>query len=338
MNAILTRLIASILFAAHSLKQERKNIVRRRAAVFAFFLLAAIGAAGRSAEAANLTVNCDKKETIRESLKLLAVAHPQGPNTISVVGSCSENILIQSVDRLTLIAKNGASITDRSNGSLAVVDIEDSHSVTLQGFTINGGSVGVSCGASSVCYLNNNTVQDSAGVGVSVFASSHAFLESNVIQSNASSGSTVSSGAQMFSSNDIFQSNGFEGVSIRAGSYFEASNSSFLNNEVGIRAGLATLVLTSVTITGSVGNGVTLLGGAGAAFAGSTAITGNGGIGVYLEDGAFAGFISANITGNLSGTDIVCAPQFPITHFIERTGGITNCVENASSALRESKK
>ena len=336
MNAILTRLIASILSALHSLKQERKNVMRPRAIVFAFFLLVAIGAAGRSAEAANLTVNCAKKETIRESLKLLAVAHPQGPNTMSVVGSCSENILIQSVDRLTLIAKNGASITDRSNGSLPIVDIEDSHSVTLQGFTINGGNAGVFCGASSVCYLTNNTVQDSAGIGVSV-ASSHAFLESNVIQSNASSGSTVSSGAQMFSSNDIFQSNGFEGVSVRAGSYFEASNSSFLNNEIGIRAGLATLILTSVTITGSVGNGVTLLGGAGAAFAGSTTITGNGGSGVYLEDGAFAGFINANITGNLSGTDIVCAPQFPITHFIERTGGITNCVENASSALREGK-
>jgi hypothetical protein len=43
------------------------------------------------------------------------------------------------MDRLTLIAKS-ASITDRSNGSLAVVDIEDSHSVTVQGFTINGGA------------------------------------------------------------------------------------------------------------------------------------------------------------------------------------------------------
>ena len=48
--------------------------------------------------------------------------------------------MVQSMDRLTLITNNGASITDRSNGTLAVVDIEDSHSVTLQGFTINGGA------------------------------------------------------------------------------------------------------------------------------------------------------------------------------------------------------
>ena len=200
------------------------------ARVFALFLLVAVGAAGRCAEAANLTVNCDKKETIRESLRLLAVAHPEGANTISVVGSCTENILIQSVDRLTLIAKNGASITDRSNGSLAVVDIEDSRRVTLQGFTINGGNAGVLCGASSVCYLNNNTVQDSAGMGVRVFASSRAFLESNIIQNNASRGSTVSAGSQLFSSNDIFQNNGAQGLALIPGSYFEASNSSFLNN------------------------------------------------------------------------------------------------------------
>lgn len=246
--------------------------------------------------------------------------------------------MIQSVDRLTLIAKNGASITDSSDGSLAVVDIEDSQGATLQGFTVNGRSAGVLCGASSVCYMTSNTVQDSAGVGISVFAGSHAFLESNVIQNNAFRGSTVDSGAQVFSSNDIFQSNGEQGVNVGLGAYFQASNSGFLNNGVGIRAGLATLLLNSVTITGNVGNGVTLLGSAAATFAGSTTITGNGGSGVYLEDGAFAGFISANITGNLSGTDIVCAPQVPITHFIERTGGITSCVENGTSALRGSKK
>ena len=51
--------------------------------------------------------------------------------------------MIKSMDRLTLITKKGASITDRSNGTLAVVDIEDSHSVTVQGFTINGGAQGI---------------------------------------------------------------------------------------------------------------------------------------------------------------------------------------------------
>jgi hypothetical protein len=89
----------------------------QRARFFAFFLLVAIGAASQCAQAAILTVNCDKKETIHKALKLLADTNPQGPNTINVSGVCRGNFVIQSMDRLTLITKKGASITDRSNGS-----------------------------------------------------------------------------------------------------------------------------------------------------------------------------------------------------------------------------
>lgn len=74
-----------------------------------------------------------------------------------------------------------------------------------------------------------------------------------------------------------------------------------------------------------------LLGSASAVFLGPN-ITANGGTGVHLEDGAIAGFVAANITGNLSGLDVDCAPQFPITRFVDRTGGITNCVEPTSSS------
>jgi hypothetical protein len=304
--------------------------MRQRARFFALFLLVAVGAVSQYAQAANLTVNCDKKETIRKTLRLLAKTNPQGPNTITVLGSCRENMSIQSMDRLTLITTNGASITDRSGGNSVVVDIEDSHSVTLQGFTINGGAGGVNCGSASVCYLTGNTIQDGAGTGVGVGGGSHAFLESNVIQNNGASGSVVSDFSQMFSSNDVFQGNPAEGVDVRS-AYFSASNSSFLNNTIGVRAGASTVGLIGGTITGSGEDGMILRGNSTAGFFGPT-ITGNGRNGVHLEDGSFAGFVAANITGNLSGLDVDCAPQFPITRFVERTGGITNCVEPASDS------
>jgi hypothetical protein len=304
--------------------------MRQRARILALFLLVAIGVASPWAQAVNLTVNCDRKETIHKAVKLLADSNPQGPNKITVVGSCRDNIVVQSMDRLTLITKNGASVTDRSNGTLPVVDIEDSHSVTLQGFAINGGAGGVQCGTASVCYLTGNTIQDAVGVGVGVGGGSHAFLESNVIQNNGASGSVVSDFSQMFSSNDVFQSNSAEGVDVRS-AYFSASNSSFLNNTIGVRAGASTVGLSGGTITGSGEDGMILRGNSTAGFFGPT-ITGNGRNGVHLEDGSFAGFVAANITGNLSGTDVDCAPQFPITRFVERTGGITNCVESASLA------
>ncbi len=320
--------------------------MRQRTRFFAFFLLVAIGVASQYAQAAHLSVNCDKHESISKVLRLLAKTNPQGPNRVTVSGSCEGNLVIQSMDRLTLITETGASISDRSDGNLAVVDIEDSHSVTVQGFTINGGG-GVLCNTTSVCYLTGNTIQNGAGTGVGVFADSHAVLESNVIQNNGGRGASVNDRSRMVSSNDVFQGNGAQGVAVISGAYFATSNSSFLNNVVGVEAFLnSTVRVNGGTISGSVcaspapfcGDGVVLLGGAQASFANMT-ITANGGSGIHLEDGSFAVFFGTTVTGNLSGTDVECAPQFPITRFVAGTGGNTNCVEPASSAqARDSMK
>jgi hypothetical protein len=306
--------------------------MRQNAKCFALFLLVAMGAASQRAQAVNLTVNCDRHESLHKALRLVAASNPQGPNKIAILGSCKGNFVIKSMDRLTLITRNGASITDRSHGSLAVLDIEDSRSVTVQGFTINGGAGGVSCGSASVCYLTGNTIEDAAGTGVGIGRGSHAFLESNVIQNSAGRGATVEDGSQMFSSNDVFQNNAAQGIAIGDGVYFVASNSSFLNNGVGIMAAASNLLLHGGTISGSIGNGMTMLAGSTGVFRDGATVVGNGGDGVHLEDASFAGFQSATVTGNLSGLDVNCAPQFTITHFVARTGGITNCVEPASKS------
>ena len=303
--------------------------MKQRTTVFAFFLLVAIGAAGEHAQAANLNVNCDKRESVSQALRLLAKTHPQGPNKITVAGACNENLVIQSMDRLTLITENGASITDSSNGSLAVMDIEDSQKVTVQGFTINGGAQGILCNTASLCYLTGNTIQGPGRFGLNIVRGSRAFLESNVIQ-NWGRGAFIT-GAQVFSSNDVFQFNGGSGIAVLIGSYFESLKSTFDNNGDGIEAA-GVLFLSGGTVSGNSGIGIRMLG-ANVAFQGPT-ITGNGGVGVHLEDGAFAGFLAANITGNLGGLDIECSPKFPITRFIDRTGGRTNCVESAATASR----
>ena len=307
--------------------------MKQRTIAFSFFLLLAIGAAVQHAQAANLSVNCDKHESLSQALRLLAKTSPQGPNRITVSGNCNENLVIKGTDRLTLITQNDASITDGSGGSSAVVDIEDSHSVTVQGFTINGGNGGVNCGSASVCYLTGNTIQDGIGARALVSGGSHAFLDSNVIQNSGGRGLIESGASQIFSSNDVFQGNAAEGA-VLSGSYFEASNSNFLNNGVGVLVAGTGVQLRGGTISGNLGDGITLRASASVAFFGQT-ITGNGGNGVHLEDGAFAGFVGANVTGNLSGLDVDCEPQFPITRFVDRTGGITNCVESPSTSQRK---
>jgi hypothetical protein len=308
--------------------------MRQRARILVLFQLVAIGAVCQYARAASLSVNCDKHESVSKVLRLLATTNQQGPNTIAIFGSCKGNFVIRSMDRLTLIARKGASITDRSGGTLAVVDIEDSQKVTLQGFTINGGAQGILCNTASLCYLTGNTIQGPGHFGINVIKGSRAFLESNVIQ-NWFRGAFLDSGGQVFSSNDVFQRNDGSALVVLTAAYFESLNSKFDNNGVGIDAG-GTLKLNGGTISGNISDGIRLLSGK-AVFLGPT-ITGNGGVGVHLEDGAFAGFLAASITGNLSGLDVDCAPQFPITRFIDRTGAITNCVEPASAAQRETLK
>jgi len=63
-----------------------------------------------------------------------------------------------------------------SGGTQFTVDIENSQSVTLHGFTINGGAGGVVCGGTSVCYLTGNTIQSALYNGVLVSAASSAVL------------------------------------------------------------------------------------------------------------------------------------------------------------------
>ena len=310
--------------------------MRQESRIFAFFLLAAIGASSPWAQAANLTVNCDNKQTIRQALNLLAATNPQEPNKITVSGSCKGNFVIKSMDRLTLITKNGASITDRSNGSLAVVDIEDSRSVTVQGFTINGGAQGILCSTASVCYLTGNTIQGPGHFGVNVLRGSRAFLESNVIQ-NWGRGAFIDRSAEVFSSNDVFQGNGGSAIVVLNRSYFETLNSSLDNNGLGIEAGGSLVFLGGGSISGNTYDGIRVLAASEAIFAGPT-LTANGGVGVQVKDGSFAGFLAASITGNLSGLDVDCEPQFPMTRLVDGTGGITNCVEPAAPAQRESMK
>ena len=42
----------------------------------------------------------------------LKIVNPAGPNTLTVSGACNENVEIYAFNRLTLVAKTGATITD----------------------------------------------------------------------------------------------------------------------------------------------------------------------------------------------------------------------------------
>ena len=286
----------------------------------------------------NLKVSCNRKAegslpSINAALKLLA---PAISNTVTVSGTCNENLLIQGFDRLTLISTTGATINDASGGQSPVVDIEDSRRVTLQGFTVNGGLDGVICGNASVCYLTANTIQSSVGQeGVAAGNGAQAFLTNNLIRNNGTRGLTANEGSVVISTTDTFEGNADSGVVANSGAYFACSNSTVENNGNGgiVLTDHSTGRIISCTISGNTGDGVTVQRGSEVRFDsynGAATVATNTGSGVLVRDLSFSFFGGgANITGNLGGTDVLCAPQFPATRgALTRTGGgTTNCVE-----------
>lgn len=289
------------------------------------------------AQATDLKVNCNGAgalSTINGALKLLNL---QGPNTLTVSGSCHENVNIQSFDRLTLQAAPGASINDASGGTIDVITIVDSQRITIQGFTITGGGDEVIiCLGHSFCRFNGNTIQASASTGVSVSRSSAEF-SGNVIQNNPDWGLDIREAGQVLMFGDKIQGSGAEGVRLEDGSYLLTISTTVQNNGgSGIRLiDHATLRSQDSTITRNGGSGVSLEGASAARFAGPTGnvITGNSGNGVSINDLSFANFErrNNNVSGNTTQPDVACNPQFSAERGALPSsnigGGTTNCVE-----------
>ena len=126
-------------------------------------------------------VDCNKNGSINAELAMLSNIGMTRGVTILVSGTCKENVLIQGFDRLNLVTTTlGTSINDSVTGTQITVEIDDSHNVTLRGFTINGGASGVGCGTSS-CYLTGNTIQSALFSDVLVSTAASAVLTGNVI-------------------------------------------------------------------------------------------------------------------------------------------------------------
>jgi hypothetical protein len=300
-----------------------------------------------TAQADNLTVNCRKNgadglKSINAAVAKLAqkAAHMAlGPNTITVNGSCVENVSIVSLDNLTLQAgPSGASITDASNGTQDTVAVTDSNRFALNGFTINGS---VNCVDNSVCRLSGNTIQNSQ-VGYGLRAGRAQIDSQNDNISNNPSGNGVVSANQsrVLLVDDTVSNNGGSGVGAVAGSFVLLTNSmtttTVSNNAAHgvIASANSTVRLNIANVTANGADGIRVRNGSvlQADSVGPTVnnITGNGGAGVHLGDLSHAFFAvdgSTNVSGNLSGTDVYCAGQFAATRSVATVGGTTNCSE-----------
>jgi hypothetical protein len=290
--------------------------------------------AASTVRATTLSVNCAAKDglhSIGAALKVLQNGEGHEPSTVNVSGACHENLVIQSLDRLTLNAVNGACVSDASGGTLDVILIQDSRDVSVNGFTINAGAGssanGVDCSEYSLCRLSGNLVQGAGNGGVAVFGASNATLDGDTLQSNGigllvRTGSTVRSGGQ---GRPITAQNNGQGINLARDATAAIAVVISNNSNVGALAQFNSTMDLTGSISGNGSAGV-LIREASAARLGAT-ISGNTGPGVLIQDLSMVTFTGGTVTGNGGGTDVVCSPQYSATRGVADTHPTTNCNE-----------
>jgi len=290
--------------------------------------------AASTVRAATLYVSCGGKGPLTSIGAALKIVQFAGPSTINVSGACHENVLVQSLDRVTLNAVNAASISDASGGKFDVISIQDSRDVAVNGFTINAGAGesinGITCGDFSICRLSHNVIQGATGdggAGLGVFGQAEATLDSDVLQNNSiglfmRSGTKVATRAGPFTSRD-------NGQGINIGRQAFALITAVVANNSGpgvVVQWQSTLELANGSISGNGNAGALVTQSSFTKFTNST-ISGNAAGGVVVSDLSMVNFAGSTVNGNGGGTDIVCNPQYSATRGVGGTGGTTNCVE-----------
>jgi hypothetical protein len=277
-----------------------------------------------AAHAVTLQVHCGGSSgltSIGAAVRALQEEGAGRSNTINVSGACVENVVIQSMDRLTLNALNGASIVDASAGNLSTVTIDDSRDVTLNGFTVSGGLDGVDCLDGSLCRFNGDTVENAAqGAAIFVGADSYALIIGGALQ-NSAVGLQVSNGSKAKLGGVSVHGN-FSGLIVNNGSlvlFFSSSSTANAGPGIQVAHG-STLVCGSCTVTGNSADGidvaqssnVTLSPNFGLANPPGYSVTGNGGVGISLESLSGAAFFGAqgSVSPNNGALDVACSPSF----------------------------
>ncbi len=153
--------------------------------LFAFGIL--IPLSWTPAEGATINVACPGA-TIQAAID---AASPG--DTISVTGTCTENIIFRNEkQRIALDGGNVATIIGTSGGGNQgrAVTIRGK-GITVQNFTITGGSHGVHVNRGSNATINHNIIQNSNNNGILIDQFSFAIITNNTISGHGSNGISI---------------------------------------------------------------------------------------------------------------------------------------------------
>jgi hypothetical protein len=153
--------------------------------------------------ASDVSVNCDGGPADFPSITAaLNVLDLIGPHSISITGTCVENLTIFQRARLTLFSAPGTNATLRSaNTAPNVVIVSSSRRIRFSGLVFEGGGGGMRVDGGSEVFLENCTIQNNDNNGVVVASHSLLSLSGTAIQNNGLDGLQINGNSMAFAGN-----------------------------------------------------------------------------------------------------------------------------------------
>ena len=161
-------------------------------------------------------------------------------DTISVTGSCSENILVRNEKtRIVLNGNNSASINGPSSAT-PTIRVRGKGIAILNFTSLSGGSNVISVERGGNAVIRDNTIQNAGSRGVVVTQFGFAVITNNTIQNNPSDGILINSGSSahigfdqtsdVAASPNTIQGNGSRGIQVTRGSIARIYGNTIQNN------------------------------------------------------------------------------------------------------------
>ena len=278
-----------------------------------------------SAQAAAVAVDCSKKGTTLTAA--IAKLTKNVSNTVTISGTCTEDVSVSGHTDLTLVGNPGAAITGTLTPSAGTTLTVSGSKITVQSLTINGGpsefATGASCTDRSICVFANVVIQAGgpSQTGLSLQNQSSAdVLGASLIRNNDTGlgvfgASTVNMRPNVDGApGPVISGNGSVGAIVQDGSFLRTDDVRITGNGTGVIAQRGSVIkILDETGFGSVDNNA----GDGIVVRSSNAqvalnVVDNGGNGVFIRQLAFATvFDGFDFSGNGGGFAVKC--EDPVT-------------------------
>lgn len=274
------------------------------------------------AAAANVTVDCGAGGSINGALASL---DSNGPHTITVIGTCTENINLNLRNQVTIQAPDGQTATIQAsvpNGN--VILISSSRRIVLNRLFIRGGRNGVNINMGSDVNIHNSTIAENSAQGILVTQSTLA-IDSSTIRNNglvglaAQTASFCNVAGTLASQHVLISENGTGVTGLEAfvqfvGNFTVENNVNFGFDVAGGRLNLSGMQAGMENLIRSNGNAIQLRNGATGVIFGKTVIQNNNASGITVTSGS-----------NLTLNEIVLPDTTVLTTLIEghTTAGLT---------------